>query len=587
MIVWRWIRGLRWWWQALIAVIGMPLALALVYVGGRSMQYLVAEGDAGLYAPASVHVLARAKGLEGHLDRIEKTFAWNTIERKLLRDPAIRPRLNAELRQSGLPTLDDLADPRKGGQLSRSNLSRFAGRDLVVGLAAPDSWKTARFCAATRLGWLEYLGTPFAPLALKRDGDLLRAGPLWIGFEGAIAVAGNDKALVQEALRGRGKAPEGSRPMEVVVRFDGSRPLKELRSTVAGLGLLPHLKLETSKTVRVSADLDGTAARIDAVLEGVETAYPGQPPPHALLALAPASTTGLYATPASLRDIYEWVRAGASGMPTSNVRQAIDTLEKAGMSDRLLPLIDPGIALITGQQENEGKVYPCFALMVRTSDPAKASDALKDLVLKIGGNMGKGRFDEDPVGDTLLRRVEWPKAVVGINDFFQPCWAGVQGGLLFANNRGFAEAVLAAGTGGDLWRDRRMAKKLRSRLKEVGFAENPGMAGGLALPPLLRESLDGPIQWFSRVAALPNGDAALATELDREWAEQGRSGMSAEEKHRLFQAAREAKIQEYEAELRRSLRGLDPVRWCAFESAEVSGGISLRLAIGFDSLTDR
>ena len=63
MIVWRWIRGLRWWWQTLIAAAGVPLVLALLYVGGRSLQYLVAEGDAGRYAPASVHILARARGL--------------------------------------------------------------------------------------------------------------------------------------------------------------------------------------------------------------------------------------------------------------------------------------------------------------------------------------------------------------------------------------------------------------------------------------------------------------------------------------------------------------------------------------------
>ena len=232
-------------------------------------------------------------------------------------------------------------------------------------------------------------------------------------------------------------------------------------------------------------------------------------------------------------------------------------------------------------------MVPCFALMVRVSDPAQASDALKELVLKIGGNMGKSNFQDDPVGDTRLRGVEWPAGVGEVNDFFQPCWAAVEGGLLFGNNRGFTEAVITAGTSGGLWRDRKMAKRLKARLKEMGFADAPGMAGGILLPPLLRESLDGPIQWFARVAALPKGDAAFRAELEREWAEQGRSSLPDAEKAELFHAARKARIESFQDELWRGLRGLDPIRWCAFESAEVPGGVSLRLAIGFDSLTDR
>ncbi len=587
MSLWHWVRSRRWWWQLAIASVALPLGLSLVYVAGRSLQYVVADKDAGLFAPASVHATLRLRDLEGQLDRLEASFAWRTIDRRILRDAAVRPRLNAALKDAGLPTLDDLSDPRKSGQYSRDNLLRAAGRDLVAGVAAPDAWKGMKFCAATRLRWSDYLLTPFAPLVLQDDGGLRRSGKLWIAFSGAIAIVGNDRALVDEARRGRGRPPEGTRPAEAVVRFDGSRPLQALREELRQRGLLPHVNVETAKALRFSVDLDGSVARFDAVLEGVVPAYPGQSPPNAFLERAPAATTGVFSTSGSLRDIYARVKPQAPASKVSNVAQAIEQLERGGMSERLLPLLDPGVAVITGTQENEGKLFPCVALLLKASDPEKVSEALYDLVMKIGGPQAKKNHDASPVGDTRLHSVTWPGALGEVNDFFLPCWAVVEGGLLFGNNRGFAEAVIAAGSGGDLWKDRRTSKRLRLRMKELGFAAEPGMAGGVLLPPQLKESLDGVIQWFSRVAALPEGDTALRQELEREWAQQGRSALPGPEKDAIFHETRKARIQEFEAELRRGLRGLDPLRWAAFESAPVPGGVSLKLAIGFDSLTDR
>lgn len=571
MIAWRWVRGLRWWWQTLIGVLGVPLILVLLYVAVRSAQYLVADGDAGRFTPEA-HAIVRLRDLDRHLDRLEASFAWTQIERKLLRDPAIRPKLNAALKGNGLPTLDDLQDPRKSGQLSRANLSRFAGRDVVVGLNGPGA-----FCAATRLGWLEYLGVPFAPLALKRDGDTLRAGKkLWVAFSGAIAVAGNDKALIDDALRGRGRPPEGTRPVEAVVRFEGF--FAKLRTTLSELNLLPHLKVETAQGLRMSADLDGSAARIEAVLEGVENAYPGQSPPAELLARAPGWTTGTFVSTASFREIYAW--AGGQG---KTARELMDQLERGKLTEVLLPLLDPGFVVLTGSAESEGKVYPAFTLMVRSSDPKRAVEALTNVVKKIGGKFAESKFDREVLGDSEVFWMDPPDAA-RIDDFLMPTWGAVEGGLVFGNNLVFTKSVM--GAGGELWKDRRIAKRLAQRLKDLGFAARPGLAGGVLVPPLLRESLDGVIQYLSRVMAVPS-DALLRQALEREWAEQGRGAMPEDEKGRLFLEAREAKIQEYEAELRRGLRGLEPVRWCAFESGEVSGGASLKVAIGFDNLTDR
>lgn len=573
MSLWERVRGLRWGWKLALGLVGVPLALVLLYVAGRSTQYLVAEGDAGRYAPASVHVLARVKDLDVQLARLEKSFAWTTLERKILRDPAVRPRVNAALKDAGLPTLDQLDDPRKRGQFSRENLSRFAGRDALVGVGERDA-----FCAVTRLGWLEYLATPFAPLVLSRDGDTLKAGKkLWVAFAGSLAIAGSDKALVEEALRGRGRPPEGKRPLEAVVRFEGS--FARYRNLIADAGLALDVDLRSAKGARISADLEGSAARIDVVLEGVE-AKPERSTPRALLARAPSSTTGVFASSLAFPDVYAWASRtlGAS----LNGRQALETLEKGGLSDTLLPLLEPGIALITGYQENEGRLYPTLALLVKTRDAAAAEAALTGIVKKIGGKFGEARFEERPVGDSLMRSVRWPESA-GINDFLQPCWAAVEGGLLFGNNPAFVEALL---TGGDPWSERRVSKKLSARLKELGFSEAATRAQGRLLPPLLKESLDGVINYAARVMAVPS-DALLRQSLEREWAEQGRGGMPEPEKAALFHEAREAKVREFEVEARRDLRVLEPVRWMAVESSDVPGGVSLRLALGFDTLSDR
>lgn len=582
MRLWHWVRAQRGWVQLIVFLLGLPTSLAALYVAVRSLQYLAAEGDAGLYAPASVQAVVRVRGLEGQLDRLQDSFAWRALEKKVLGDPAIRRPLNAALKEAGLPTIDDLMDPRKSGVYSKDNLLRAAGRDLVAGLAAPDSWKTARFCVATRLRWADYLLTPFAGLVLKREGETLKAGRrLWVAFAGAMAVAGNDKALVEEALRGRGRAPEGKRPVEFSLRFDGSRPLQALREEFRQLGALPHVKLETARAVRGWADLDGTVLRGDAVLEGVEASFPGRTPPWELATKAPSTSSGAFASTASFRELYALLKASRTPL----LQQMVEQLERGKLSETLLPLIEPGIAVITGVDEHKGRLYPAFALLVRSSDPKQAADAVSALVKKISGNFGEGKTKSELLGESEVFWVDLPDGA-GVEGFMAPTWGATGDGLVFGNNVVFVKSLL--GPAGDLWSERRIGKRLKQRLKELGFAAEPGLAGGVLVPPLLRESLDGVLRWFAGVAAVPS-ETAFRAELEREWADQGKGGLpeggpGEGGKFDLYAEARRARVEAFGEDLRLRLRVLDAVRWMAFESGPVPDGASLKFAVGFDTL---
>ena len=153
MRVWSWIRARRWWWQLLIFLLGGPLLLVALYVAGRTVQYYTAEGDAGVFAPDSAQGVLRLRELERHVDRLEESYAWRTIQRKVLRDPALRPVLNDAMKGAGIPTLDDLEDVRQSHFYSKDNLLRAAGRDFLFAVRVGDSWTSARFCIVTTLRW--------------------------------------------------------------------------------------------------------------------------------------------------------------------------------------------------------------------------------------------------------------------------------------------------------------------------------------------------------------------------------------------------------------------------------------------------
>lgn len=580
------IRGWRWYWKLVLALVALPLTAVVLYVLGRSALYLGAEKDAGLYVPSGAQAVVRLRDLGAHLDRIEETYAWRTFRRKILGDPAVRPAVNAAMADAGLPTLDDLEDERKAALYSRENLLRAAGRDAVASLRMGDGPKSARFCAATRLRWSDYLLTPLAGLVLpsQKAGDftLLKAGKgLWLAFDGALALASNDPGLLEEALRGKGQPPPGERPVEARIAFENSRQLLDMRSTLGRLNVLPHVQADTIRALRFSADAEGGMLRLDAVLEGARRVHAAAVPPRALERWAPGTTTGHASIGASIHDLYGWLSRNAA--VDVNFRQAVEFLERGGFTTALLPRLDPGLAFLMGSQEEQGRLFPAFVLYVPSTDPAGAAEALKEVVLKIGGNMAQGNFVSRPTADTTLMTVKLPGAVGPYADFLQPVWAAVRGGMVFGNNEAFVEGVLhAAASGAEPWRDRRSTRRLQQRLKDLAFAPEAPLAGGVFMPPSIRESLDGVFERLAVTFAVTDG-AKLRQEIDRELKEQGRTLPEAEIVQ-LFNERRRQKELDYEETLRRRLRILDAIRWTAFESADVRDGITLRLVVGFDSL---
>ncbi|HYE99564.1 MAG TPA: hypothetical protein VEJ18_11670 [Planctomycetota bacterium] len=586
MSLWARVRGWRWYWKLALAAGAFPIVAVLLYVVGRSALYLAAEKDAGLYVPAGAQAVVRVRDLAAHLDRIDGTYAWRTLRKKILGDAAVRPALNAALADAGLPTLDDLEDERKATLYSKENLLRGAGRDAVACLRMGDGPKSTRFCAATRLRWSDYLLAPLARLVLasQRAGDhtLLRAGKgLWIAFDGALVLASNDPGLLEEALRGKGRPPPGERPIEGRIAFEGSRALIEMRSAVRRLNLLPHVKADTIRAVRFSADVEEGLLRFDSVLEGAERVHAAAVPPRVLERWAPGTATGHLSLGASIQDLYGWLSRNAAA--DVNFRQALEFLERGGFSTLLLPRLDPGLAVLTGTQEQEGRLFPAFVLYMPTTDPAGAAGALKEVVLKIGGKMGENQFRPRPVADTTLMVLQLPGAVGPYADFLQPVWAGVKDGLLFGNNEAFVEAVIhAAASGQEPWRERKGYRRLQQRLKDLGFAAAPPLAGGVLMPPALKASLDGVFERLAVTFAVTDGPT-LRREIDEELRLQNRQLPEAEVVQ-LFNERRRQKELEFEEQLRRSLRVLDAVRWCAFESAPAADGITLRVVVGFDAL---
>ena len=583
--MWSWIRARRWYWQVSIFLVGGPLLLVVLYVAGRSVQYLTAEGDASLFVPAGAQAVLRVKELERHLDRIEDSYAWRTLQRKVLRNPAIRKPINRAMADAGVPTLDDLEDVRKASLYNRDNLVRAAGRDLVASVRVGDDWKSARFCVVTRLRWSDYLLAPLAHLVLKSDQGALKTPgklPLWIAFEGALALAANNADLLAEARLGKGKAPDGARPVEARLRFENSKALPELLDRLERSGLVPFARVAGTRAAELGADVDGGTLKLDLSLEGAVAARPGSEPPGAPAVWAPSTSTGLYATSAYIGDVVGWLRTLKSGPLTSE----LDRLDKYGFSSKLLPLLAPGMTMVLGAQEGGTQLFPAFVLYVPSPDPKAAAAALSEVVKGVGGSLGQSWMDPWRAGGVEGESVRLPLSL-GVSDFVQPTWAAVPGGLVFGNNLVFTQAAAAAaadGSEGGL-RERRAWKKVKVRLKELGFADSPNLLTGVFLVPAVRESLDGVVAKLAReltYADVP--DATLRAELDAEQKSAGRPPLSNEEAVPLINERREAKIRDREEGMRADLAVMEAVRWLALSGAESKAGVAIRVALGFDAL---
>ena len=592
--VWSWFRRRAWWAKGLIALGVLPLAAAALYVAVRSVQYAAAEKDAGLFSPQRAQIVVRARDLEGHWTRIQKSKAWLVLKRKVLREPAVRRPLNDALRESGLPTIDDLEDVRKASLFSEENLLLAAGRDALAAVQLGDTWASARWFAGTRLRWREFLLTPFAGLFVGsepvggRSALKVRQGGMdvYAVVEGALVLASNDRALLEDALRRKGAAAVPAHPIEARVEFRASKALARLRTTLAKTGVAPHVKLETARGIEFAIDVSGKsgeAVALDLLVTGSDAAYPTAPP-HAFSGFAPAGASGALLTQVGVQDLYAWLqslidRTGKEGYVSENAAQAVETLEKAGFSKNFLPRVDRGMALVTGIEDRGGRSWPAFVLLVASSDGKAAAGALSAVVKSIAGKMAEARFKEIPILDTTMYSWEWPGSVQSWNDFLKPCFAGLEGLLVFGNNPAFTESVIQAARGGDRFEGERLWRDLQAKRKAYGFAPEPGAAGGWAFVPRMRESLDGLLPLLAeQMFSASMSEKQIGEALDRNLREQGRV-VTNEERTRLFQEYRRQLVATQEEELRRALRVLDPLTWALFESQATPKGVTYRVLI--------
>jgi hypothetical protein len=587
---WRWIRSRPWWVQALLALVLLPIVLGLGYVAIRTLQFFAAEHDAGAYVPASANVVVRARGLEEHLRRIKGVTAWRALDRRVLHDAVLRRQINGLLQENGAPTLDDLDDDRKPYAKNQARVLDLLGDDLIATLRVRESLPRAPFCAIVRLRWLYFLATPFAGMALPTESLggqsclVIRQGPqeIRVALVGALAIASNDKDLLQDALRRRGREEESERPIAGRVVFEGSPGLLALRKSIQDSGVLTSVKWPTAKGLTFSADLRESMIAMDAHVDGAEPLHPGAPP-AGMRSWAPVPTSGLLLTNTGGADLIDWLRgliAGASprDVAANTLAQALQALDDGGLKSALLPQLLDGMAVVTGVEERDGRSYTTFVLLLPARDPAAAVEALNGMVRKIAGSFGDSKyFSAIRVGEVTLNSWTWPDSLQ-INDLLSPTYGAVKDMLVLGNNVAFTTQVVETAISGAGFEETSEFRKLRGRMKEEGFASEPTLAGGFLLPPVFRASLDGSLPHVAKqiVYGTLNGPT-LRAEVE---ADLKRQGVPSEaEIVKAYNEAVVRKVEEQEAALRRNLEPLNAIRWAAFDAQAGDRGIRLRAAL--------
>jgi hypothetical protein len=591
---WRWVRSRRWWVQLILAAVLLPVVLLLAYVGVRTLQFFSAEHDAGVYVPAGANVVFRLRGLEAHLKRIRTTTAWRAFDRRVLHDAVLRRQINGVLKENGAPTLDDLDDERKPFAKHQERVLDVMGDDVIASLRVRESVAKAPFCAIVRLRWLYFLGTPFAGLALPTesiDGHSVLvlgqgAQQVRVALVGALAIVSNDKALLQEALARRGREEESERPVAGRVVFEGSPGLLAVRRSIRDSGLMATVNWETARGLSFSADLRDAMALTDVQIDRAEPLHPGAPPTE-LRAWAPLSTSGLLLTNTGGADLISWMAGLTEGTAAQDVaaqavKDALKALDDGGLHSTLLPQLKEGMAVVTGVEEREGRSYTSFVLLLPARDPAAAVEAMNGIVRKIAGSYADSKyFAPMKVGDVTLNSWSWPEGLQ-INDLLSPTYGAVKGVLVLGNNPAFTTQVVETVAGGGGFEETSEYRKLRKRMKEEGFGEDPSLAGGFIFPPLLRASLDGTLPHLAKqiVYAYEKTHAAqIRAEVETELRRQGNAS-EAEIGKAYFEAIKRMKEEE-EAALRRNLEPLNAVHWAAFEAQSGDRGIRVRAALEF------
>jgi hypothetical protein len=409
----------------------------------------------------------------------------------------------------------------------------------------------------------------------------------FVAFQGAVAVVANDRAFLAGALKARGGRAHPSRPLLLRVGLDDSRILADLRRKIRDLGFFALGKLESARGLEVTADVSGSSVLVDAVFEGAEPARP-EPPPSPLVGLSPAYGSGFLLLSAGAREIYAWLKDQAAGGASNDLREALKALEEAGFASTFLPCVEPGMALLLGSEEREGRLYPSVALVFPSKDSSAAIEAMNSVIQSrsLAGKQAEARLERRQVGEVEMMTWKWPAGLqlgpVPLNDVLRPCYAALADAVVLGNNSAFTEAVIdrAAGRAEGLL-GQGFYQRAVETLRAHGMPAESPPAGAFLVLPSLRESLDGLLRILAAWIVYGARDGAkVRAEIDAELRRQGRSA-SDEEIPGLFNAAMDRRKQEQEEVLRRNLRVLDAADWAAVQVVPSGSGLSIRVAVEF------
>jgi hypothetical protein len=508
----------RRWKRILIGVLALP-ALVALYTAVRAVQYWSSELTALDRLPADPDVVIYAPGLAAAVERWRTTGAWESIQKRILRDPAARRRINEDLTAAGFPSLDQLDDERflssREGRLFRlENLLELIGRDAAAAMRAGSDGRW-HVLVAVRLPFTYFWAAPLAEIfpslaGARREGDGLRLGGAWIAFDSTLALAGDDAGMVAEALspgrRARVARPSGGAP--VLVEF---RPSSEAAARAAEaitdafpLGVLAHFAdLRSASAARLELDLAGAAVTGRVRIDGAPAAEAG-PEAAALLERIPEQTFFVQPTASRGKVLWDWLRRAVTGPATgggsvqwagSDLAETVRLAAENGFEQQVLPLLDGPSLVAFGNEETfypkaRGSRMLVGAVLFHCSNAAAAESALEGIVQTILRTTFKAQaaLRKEERGDAVLHIVQAGPDDSGRHQpyeplyFVQPCFGRVGPALVIATNPAYLRAIADTGrtvrkfVEGDLWRQ--YARELEPA-GLAGLLEDPSVSAGV------------------------------------------------------------------------------------------------------------
>ncbi len=601
---WDWFTGLRWWWKTLLVA---PVAIAAfvgLYVFARGVQYSSVTGSAAAYLPASADLSLGVFDLEGEWARLQDSSFWKKIDKKVLKDRTTRALLNERLKEADLPTVDQWKDDRwlaDNPFFTEEMILRGAGRDVMAALRVGASFQKARMVAATKVTFGDYLLLPFAGLA----GSFIGAGSESIGnwsalkivqgnatwyvvIDGAYVIVSDDRDLLREGMKKKGKRPKGTDPFWLKADFDRSAELAKWRKGFSGFPVgagLSFLDVNMARGMEVAARVTGSSVLVDLRLDGAVALNTRSGSEYA--AFAPADASGYVTQSAGMQEIYDWIRGLLRVDPKATpfekmirkqASEIVTEFTNAGFEERFLPYAEAPSVLVLGVEVgSENRTYTAGALLFSSPDPLGAIEGFRDTFKALSPQYAT--FTEEDVGGVRLIYFERDGDVMGVNDYLRPCMMALDGVAVIANNLQFARRIIdVAAFGEERFVDQRVMTRARRVMKKAKFAP-PGsrdLGGGFISLSRIREGLHGHLPEIA-AQTIP-ADTILRKEVEAELVKRGEK-KTVLEVDDLVGAERKSRIAKGVRESERSLRPMRYVDWIAYGVREEARGLRFRLMI--------